>query len=60
MTKTQAAITVSITMNAAVQHLAAIHRCSEQAIADAVTAGNLKVIDQLCSLINRFEQSIVK
>ena len=58
MTKTQAAVTVSITLNAATQHLAAIHGCTEQDIANAVTAGNLKVIDQLCALINRFEQSL--
>ncbi len=58
MTKTQAAITVSITLEAATQHLAAIHGCTVQQIADAVSAGNVKVIDQLCSLINRFEQSL--
>jgi hypothetical protein len=58
MTKTQAATTVSITLNAAAQHLAAIHQCTVQDIAAAVKAGNLKVIDQLCALINRFEQGL--
>lgn len=58
MTKTQAQTTVSIVLNAAIQHLAAIHQCSEDLIRNAIRMGNTKIIDQVAALVLRLEQAL--
>jgi hypothetical protein len=58
MTKQQATLTVSIALTSAIQHLAAIHQCSEDLICNAIRMGNTKIIDQVAALVGRFEQSL--